>query len=92
MNRGSGIGGGCATCVTASPRAWCGTGWAGSNGTADRRGDSCHDGGVTPEQVLARLSSLRQYTQDGMRYPHKPLLALLLAGSPTAARMTWTTA
>jgi hypothetical protein len=47
---------------------------------------------VTPEQVLARLSSLRQYTQDGMRYPHKPLLALLLAGSPTAARMTWTTA
>jgi putative restriction endonuclease len=47
---------------------------------------------VTPEEVLARLSSLRQYTQDGKRYPHKPLLVLLALGrlSETgSSRLPW---
>ncbi|MGY1741163.1 MULTISPECIES: phosphorothioated DNA-binding restriction endonuclease [unclassified Blastococcus] len=32
------------------------------------------------EQVLSRLSSLRQHRQDGHRSPHKPLLVLLALG------------
>ncbi|MDP9460507.1 MAG: restriction endonuclease, partial [Actinomycetota bacterium] len=32
------------------------------------------------EQVLDRLSSLRQHQQDGRRSPHKPLLVLLALG------------
>lgn len=41
---------------------------------------------VTPETVPARLSSLRQYTQDGKRYTHKPLL-VLLAGPAVRDRL-----
>ena len=47
---------------------------------------------MTPEEVLARVSSLRQYTQDGRRYPHKPLLVLLALGRLSAtgsSRLLW---
>ena len=50
---------------------------------------------VTSDEVLARLSSLRQYTQDGKRYPHKPLLVLLALGrlsTTGSSRLPWSEA
>ena len=50
---------------------------------------------VSPDEVLARLSSLRQYTQDGKRYPHKPLLVLLALGrlsTTGSSRLPWSEA
>ena len=35
------------------------------------------------QQVLDRLSALRQHQQDGRRSPHKPLLVLLALGRLT---------
>ncbi len=36
--------------------------------------------GAPDARILERLSSLRQYQQDGRRSPHKPLLVLLALG------------
>jgi hypothetical protein len=58
----------------------------------DRRADSCAMFVVTPEEALARPSSPRQYTQDGKRYAHKPLLVLLALGRLSAtgsSSLTW---
>jgi putative restriction endonuclease len=55
----------------------------------------CHDDSVTPDEALVQLSSLRQYTQDGKRYPHKPLLVLLALGRLSAtgsSRLLWSEA
>jgi hypothetical protein len=47
------------------------------------------------QQVLDRLSSLRQHQQDGRRSPHKPLLVLLALGrlaETGSSRLPWSEA
>ncbi|MGY1640842.1 phosphorothioated DNA-binding restriction endonuclease [Geodermatophilus sp. SYSU D00703] len=49
----------------------------------------------TAQQVLVRLSSLRQHQQDGRRSPHKPLLVLMALGRLAAtgtSRLPWSEA
>lgn len=53
------------------------------------------DRSMSADEVLARLSSLRQHQRHGKRSPHKPLLVLLALGRLSAegtSEVPWTTA
>jgi putative restriction endonuclease len=50
---------------------------------------------LSDEEVLARLTTFRQYQQDGQRVPHKPLLVLLALGrlqDTGTSALPWSTA